>query len=73
MAGQMRHIKRGDTYDIVGSATVQVSTEPLVDYDEVIVYKSKTNGRLWVRRKSECYDGRFEHVIHNNDHEADGA
>jgi hypothetical protein len=56
-----QHKKRGEICKIVGNATVQVSTEPLTDYDEVVVYRSE-DGLLWVRRKTEFYDGRFKFV-----------
>lgn len=61
-----KHRKRGDTYDIMGPATVQVSTEPLMDNDEVFVYKSTTDGRMWVRRRTEFLDGRFKFVPRDN-------
>src|SRR4051812_27158444 len=62
-----QHKKRGDAYEIVGPATVQVSsdgwkTELLGDYDEVLVYRSKTDGRLLVRRTTEFHDGRYKFV-----------
>lgn len=56
-----RHKKRGTTYTAVGTAEVQAD-EPLTDYEVVIVYRSTTDGRLWVRRQSEFHDGRFELV-----------
>jgi len=54
-----RHKKRGSTYTVVGLAEVQAD-EPLTDYEVVTVYRCRETGRLWVRRKSEFEDGRFE-------------
>ncbi|WP_210324604.1 DUF1653 domain-containing protein [Chelatococcus reniformis] len=58
-SGDWRHVKRGGLYDVVGLAQVQ-TTDELTDYEVVVVYRSKHDGELWVRRKSEFYDGRFE-------------
>ncbi len=55
-----RHKKRGTTYAIVGSACVQAD-DPLRDHEIVVVYRAE-DGQLWVRRKTEFYDGRFEEV-----------
>jgi hypothetical protein len=54
-----RHKKRGTTYTFVGVCEVQAE-EPLTDYEVAVVYRSEQDGRLWVRRKSEFNDGRFE-------------
>lgn len=56
-----KHKKRGTTYTIVGTAEVQAE-EPLTDYEVVVVYRCTEDGKLWVRRTSEFYDGRFEEV-----------
>lgn len=54
-----RHHERGGTYGVLSRATVQASTRPLEDGDEVYVYDGDM-GRLWVRRPEEFHDGRFE-------------
>ncbi|QPC91475.1 hypothetical protein [Mesorhizobium sp. INR15] len=53
-----RHVKRGSEYAIVGQAQVQCE-DGLTDYEIATVYRGK-DGELWVRRKSEFEDGRFE-------------
>ncbi|WP_458760509.1 hypothetical protein ACSVBT_06875 [Afipia sp. TerB] len=55
-----RHVKRGGIYRVVGRAQVQAD-DPLTDYEIVTVYRDQ-DGELWVRRKSEFEDGRFEPV-----------
>lgn len=57
-----RHKERKSLYYYVGKAKVQVSGDPLVDYDDVVVYRSHPDNMLWVRKNSEFYDGRFEEV-----------
>lgn len=52
------HKKRGTEYELIGTAQVR-ATEPLTDYEVVVVYKSVDDGQLWVRRRSEFCDGRF--------------
>lgn len=56
-----RHRVRGGTYGLLGRATVQASTRPLQDGDEVLIYDGD-GGRLWVRLPDEFHDGRFEPV-----------
>jgi len=53
-----RHKKRGSTYVVVGQAQVQCE-DGLTDYEVATVYRGH-DGQLWVRRKSEFEDGRFE-------------
>lgn len=53
-----RHKKRGSEYSVLGQAQVQCS-DCLTDYEVVTVYVG-TDGQMWVRRKSEFEDGRFE-------------
>lgn len=61
--GGWRHKKRGTTYDIIGSATVQASLPPpLYDGAEVLIYRCREDGLLWVRRPTEFHDGRFEKI-----------
>lgn len=55
-----RHKKRGTSYTEVGLAQIQAE-EPLTDYEVVVVYRGD-DGQLWVRRKSEFHDGRFEPI-----------
>jgi hypothetical protein len=55
-----RHKKSGGKYTIVGHAQVQAQ-EPLTDYEVVTVYRDE-KGNLWVRRKAEFEDGRFEQL-----------
>lgn len=55
-----KHKKRGSTYVVVGQAQVQCE-DGLTDYEVVTVYRGR-DGQLWVRRKSEFEDGRFEEL-----------
>lgn len=56
-----RHLARGSLYDLVGTAEVQAH-EPLPEGEVVQVYRNAQTGHLYVRRKSEFFDGRFEKV-----------
>lgn len=53
-----RHVKTGGEYMLVGSAFVQTRM-PLTDGTIVMIYEA-ANGRLFVRPRSEFYDGRFK-------------
>lgn len=54
-----RHVASRKRYGVLERATVQASTRPLEDGDEVFIYDGDM-GRLWVRRPDEFLDGRFE-------------
>lgn len=60
MTATHRHKKRGSEYRVLGQAQVQCS-DGLTDYEVVTVYVG-TDGEMWVRRKSEFEDGRFEAI-----------
>ena len=56
-----RHHKRGTVYRLIGYAEVQAPEHaPLIEGEVVVVYRAEHNGELWVRRKPEFEDGRFE-------------
>ena len=57
---RFRHKKRGTTYAVIGTATVQASGAPIAEAELVVVYRAESDGALWVRRQSEFHDGRFE-------------
>lgn len=62
MGPKYRHARRGTSYALIGDGQVQAPADaPLTDYEVVAVYKSRDGG-LWVRRKSEFDDGRFEEI-----------
>jgi len=57
-----RHKKRGSVCELIGSAQVQAPDDaPLTDYELVEVYR-EADGQMWVRRRSEFHDGRFEQI-----------
>ncbi|GLK74581.1 DUF1653 domain-containing protein [Ancylobacter dichloromethanicus] len=55
-----RHRKRGSTYTVVASATLQTNS-PISDDASVVIYQSE-DGKLWVRPVDEFFDGRFEEL-----------
>lgn len=70
-----RHKKRGTTYRLLGigkmqaewwrDSLVNAELEPLrarMDMAPVAIYRSESDGSLWVRPKDEFEDGRFEKV-----------
>lgn len=48
-------------------ATLQNSYGSLRDYDAMVVYRDPKDGKIWVRGKSEFWDGRFVEVGHGED------
>lgn len=48
-------------YEIDGEGVVQ-AREPLREGEAVMVYRNIHDGRIWVRRKTEFFDGRFSAV-----------
>jgi hypothetical protein len=60
--GEMyRHVKRGNSYTVMGPATLQTSTV-LNDNDTLVIYRGE-NGELWARPIGEFCDGRFERML----------
>lgn len=59
-----RHKARGTTYSVMEyEARVQLAAgEPIVEGDVVVVYRAESDGTVWVRRRSEFLDGRFEKI-----------
>lgn len=55
-----RHLKRGSSYQVIGSAVLQTA-EPIHDAHAMTVYVSE-NGALWVRPTTEFNDDRFEQI-----------
>jgi hypothetical protein len=53
-----RHKRRGTSYEVVGMAELQMTTD-LVDGSELVVYRGD-DGKLWAREYGEFTDGRFE-------------
>jgi hypothetical protein len=56
-----RHIKRGSTYTIRSTATLQCSADPKHDNEAVVIYQAD-DGSVWVRPADEFFDGRFEAI-----------
>lgn len=62
MAVKVRHKKRGTTYTVIGTATIQCEpSDDIADGEELVLYQGE-DGRYWVRRPEEFHDGRFEHI-----------
>jgi hypothetical protein len=63
---QVRHLKCGSTYDVLGEAEVQLSNagpaefERIAEGDKLVVYRAHADGKLWLRFPVEFNDGRFE-------------
>lgn len=61
MTRKVRHIERGTEYEVVAYGMIQTD-RPLVDYNNVVVYKDN-NGMVWVRPSDEFEDpDRFEEI-----------
>jgi hypothetical protein len=56
-----KHCTRGSVYDELFRGTLQMSGTTH-DMAPVIVYRSVSDGSIWVRKVSEFMDGRFEEV-----------
>lgn len=54
---RFKHLKTGGIYRIITEGNEENSG------DDVIVYRSEKDGSVWVRPKSEFFDGRFERVV----------
>lgn len=52
-----RHNKRGSTYRVVGTASLQAGA-PVEEPTELVIYQGE-DGRLWARPEDEFNDGRF--------------
>jgi hypothetical protein len=59
---RIKHIKRGTTYQIVGRASIQISTS-IKDGDVVYVYESEDDGKWYVRPITEFTLDRFEDLL----------
>jgi hypothetical protein len=59
-----RHRRRGSTYTIVASATLQTNS-PIADDAIVVIYQSE-DGKFWARPADEFFDGRFEELSPSN-------
>jgi hypothetical protein len=57
-APRARHLKRGSSYDVIGTGRTQTSVP--IGEDEVLVAYRSEDGRLWFRPIGEFDDGRFE-------------
>lgn len=51
-----RHRRSGGVYRLLDIATDEKTSK------QVVVYRSKESGKVWVRNHSEFFDGRFERL-----------
>lgn len=51
-----QHIKTGGYYYVMAEGLLESNLE------EMVIYRSQTDGKIWIRPKSEFYDGRFRRV-----------
>ena len=65
-ASRWRHRKRGSTYRLLGVVEVQCDA-PVIDAEVLLLYRAENDSSLWVRRRSEFMDGRFERIEENRD------
>lgn len=65
---RVRHKKRGSTYEVLHGALMQSTHwhdtyyKVPADGRSVVVYRSESDGSVWVRPASEFEDGRFEDI-----------
>ena len=50
--------KKGGVYDVISEGKVQTENG-LFDMDNVVIYRSLSDGSIWVRGADEFFDGRF--------------
>ena len=61
-SSRWRHRKRGTCYQHIGLARVRSSIGSIHEGDELVIYRSESDGALWARPVPEFHDGRFEKV-----------
>jgi hypothetical protein len=49
----IKHVKSGGLYKVMGPAKIEATLE------DVVVYMSLQDGKVWVRPMAEMVDGRF--------------
>lgn len=54
---QYKHVRRGGTYTVIGTAELQ-SQDGAIEGDTLTIYRA-SNGELWARPEAEFNDGRF--------------
>lgn len=58
-----RHRKRGTVYRILHlGGTPRLQLDGIHDMDEMVVYQDISSGAIFVRLKTEFFDGRFEEL-----------
>ena len=53
---RFEHINTGGIYELIGSGLFESTEEPMV------IYRSIADGAVWIRPKTEFFDGRFQTV-----------
>ena len=50
------HVQTNGLYELLTEGKLEATNE------EIVVYRSRTDGQVWVRPAKEFYDGRFQRV-----------
>lgn len=62
MAGYRHRNWPDHEYKIVAEGEVQ-ARKPLTEGERVMIYQNVQDGTVWVRRKTEFFDGRFTEIV----------
>jgi len=58
LAPRYRHKKRGTTYEMIGTDSLQANAD-ISEGCNLCIYRDEVDGKLWARPVGEFLDGRF--------------